>query len=80
MSTSFLVASFPIGRLSRRRTGAAHRAAGIGAASHDVIMKAGLPQAMPRFFAAPGFIGPIIGETPATNGRIGHPALMASSR
>ena len=58
----------------------------LGARPIDIIMKVGLPRAMPYFFASlkvaitVAFVGSIISETVAANEGIGHLMLVASSR
>jgi NitT/TauT family transport system permease protein len=58
----------------------------LGARSSDIVMKVGLPRAMPYFFASlkvaitVAFVGSIISETVAANEGIGHLMLVASSR
>ena len=58
----------------------------LGARPRDIIMKVGLPRAMPYFFASlkvaitVAFVGSIISETVAANVGIGHLMLVASSR
>jgi NitT/TauT family transport system permease protein len=58
----------------------------LGAQPRDIIMKVGLPRAMPYFFASlkvaitVAFVGSIISETVAANEGIGHLMLVASSR
>jgi NitT/TauT family transport system permease protein len=58
----------------------------LGAKPRDIIMKVGLPRAMPYFFASlkvaitVAFVGSIISETVAANVGIGHLMLVASSR
>jgi NitT/TauT family transport system permease protein len=89
--TAFLLAFFPI--LVNVATGIATlepelqdvlRA--LGAKRWQVIMKVGLPRAMPYFFASlkvaitVAFVGSIVAETVAANKGIGHLMLVASSR
>src|SRR5215204_5513530 len=89
--TAFLLAFFPI--LVNVATGIATvepelrdvlRA--LGASKKQVIMKVGLPRAMPYFFASlkiamtVAFVGSIVAETVAANKGIGHLMLVASSR
>lgn len=89
--TAFLISFFPI--LVNVATGIATlepelrdvlRA--LGASRRQVIMKVGLPRAMPYFFASlkiamtVAFIGSIVSETVAANKGIGHLMLVASSR
>lgn len=89
--TAFLIAFFPI--VVNVATGIATvepelrdvlRA--LGARPIDIIMKVGLPRAMPYFFASlkvaitVAFVGSIISETVAANEGIGHLMLVASSR
>jgi NitT/TauT family transport system permease protein len=89
--TAFLIAFFPI--LVNVATGIATlepelqdvlRA--LGAKRWQVIMKVGLPRAMPYFFASlkvaitVAFVGSIVAETVAANKGIGHLMLVASSR
>jgi NitT/TauT family transport system permease protein len=58
----------------------------LGARSRDIIIKVGLPRAMPYFFASlkvaitVAFVGSIISETVAANKGIGHLMILASSR
>src|SRR6185503_4792581 len=58
----------------------------LGATRRQVIMKVGLPRAMPYFFASlkiamtVAFVGSILAETVAANAGIGHLMLVASSR
>jgi NitT/TauT family transport system permease protein len=58
----------------------------LGASNRDMIMKVGLPRAMPYFFASlkisitVAFVGSIIAETVASNKGIGHLMMVASSR
>ena len=58
----------------------------LGATRRQVIMKVGLPRAMPYFFASlkiamtVAFVGSIVAETVAANSGIGHLMLVASSR
>ncbi|MBE9605969.1 ABC transporter permease [Acetobacteraceae bacterium H6797] len=58
----------------------------LGAKPRDIIMKVGLPRAMPYFFASlkvaitVAFVGSIIAETVAANKGIGHLMMLASSR
>ena len=89
--TAFLLSFFPI--LVNVATGIATvepelrdvlRA--LGASKRQVIMKIGLPRAMPYFFASlkiamtVAFVGSIVAETVAANKGIGHLMLVASSR
>ncbi len=89
--TAFLISFFPI--LVNVATGIATvepelrdvlRA--LGAKKRDMIMKVGLPRAMPYFFASLkvaitlAFVGSIISETVASNKGIGHLMMVASSR
>src|SRR5581483_10908957 len=89
--TAFLLSFFPI--LVNVATGIATvepelrdvlRA--LGASRRQVIMKVGLPRAMPYFFASlkiamtVAFVGSIVAETVAANSGIGHLMLVASSR
>ena len=89
--TAFLISFFPI--LVNVATGIATlepelrdvlRA--LGASRRQVIMKVGLPRAMPYFFASlkvamtVAFVGSIVAETVASNNGIGHLMLVASSR
>jgi NitT/TauT family transport system permease protein len=89
--TAFLLAFFPI--LVNVATGIATvepelrdvlRA--LGASKKQVIMKVGLPRAMPYFFASlkiamtVAFVGSIVAETVAANAGIGYLMLVASSR
>jgi len=89
--TAFLISFFPI--LVNVATGIATvepelrdvlRA--LGASKRQVIMKIGLPRAMPYFFASlkiamtVAFVGSIVAETVAANKGIGHLMLVASSR
>jgi NitT/TauT family transport system permease protein len=89
--TAFLLAFFPI--LVNVATGIATvepelrdvlRA--LGASKRQVIMKVGLPRAMPYFFASlkiamtVAFVGSIVAETVAANKGIGYLMLVASSR
>jgi NitT/TauT family transport system permease protein len=89
--TAFLLSFFPI--LVNVATGIATvepelrdvlRA--LGATRRQVIMKVGLPRAMPYFFASlkiamtVAFVGSIVAETVAANSGIGHLMLVASSR
>ena len=89
--TAFLISFFPI--LVNVATGIATvepelrdvmRA--LGAKNRDIIMKVGLPRAMPYFFASlkiaitVAFVGSIIAETVAANKGIGHLMVVASSR
>ncbi|MCK8782848.1 ABC transporter permease [Roseomonas sp. NAR14] len=58
----------------------------LGARQSDIILKVGLPRAMPYFFASlkiaitVAFVGSIIAETVAANSGIGHLMMVASSR
>lgn len=58
----------------------------LGAKNRDIILKVGLPRAMPYFFASlkiaitVAFVGSIISETVAANKGIGHMMIAASSR
>ena len=58
----------------------------LGAGSLDIIIKIGLPRAMPYFFASlkiaisVAFVGSILAETIAANSGIGHLMVVASSR
>lgn len=58
----------------------------LGAGPLDIIMKIGLPRAMPYFFASlkiavsVAFVGSILAETIAANSGIGHLMVVASSR
>ena len=58
----------------------------LGAGSLDIILKIGLPRAMPYFFASlkiavsVAFVGSILAETIAANSGIGHLMVVASSR
>jgi NitT/TauT family transport system permease protein len=58
----------------------------LGAKKRDIILKVGLPRAMPYFFASlkiaitVAFVGSIIAETVAANKGIGHMMIAASSR
>ena len=89
--TAFLLSFFPI--LVNVATGIATvepelrdvlRA--LGATRRQVIMKVGLPRAMPYFFASlkiamtVAFVGSIVAETVAANSGIGYLMLVASSR
>ncbi len=89
--TAFLISFFPI--LVNVATGIATvepelrdvlRA--LGARKRDIILKVGLPRAMPYFFASlkvaitVAFVGSIIAETVASNKGIGHLMMVASSR
>ena len=89
--TAFLLSFFPI--LVNVATGIATvepelrdvlRA--LGATRRQVILKVGLPRAMPYFFASlkiamtVAFVGSIVAETVAANAGIGHLMLVASSR
>lgn len=89
--TAFLLSFFPI--LVNVATGIATvepelrdvlRA--LGATRRQVIMKVGLPRAMPYFFASlkiamtVAFVGSIVAETVAANAGIGYFMLVASSR
>lgn len=89
--TAFLLSFFPI--LVNVATGIATvepelndvlRA--LGATKRQVIMKVGLPRAMPYFFASlkiamtVAFVGSIVAETVAANKGIGNLMLVASSR
>src|SRR6185295_19330654 len=89
--TAFLLSFFPI--LVNVATGIATvepelrdvlRA--LGASKRQVIMKVGLPRAMPYFFASlkiamtVAFVGSIVAETVAANSGIGYLMLVASSR
>ena len=89
--TAFLISFFPI--LVNVATGIATlepelrdvlRA--LGATRRQVIMKVGLPRAMPYFFASlkigmtVAFVGSIVSETVAANKGIGYLMLVASSR
>ena len=91
MITAFLLSFFPI--LVNVATGIATvepelrdvlRA--LGATQRQVIMKVGLPRAMPYFFASlkiamtVAFVGSIVAETVAANSGIGYLMLVASSR
>ena len=89
--TAFLISFFPI--LVNVATGIATvepelrdvlRA--LGARQRDIILKVGIPRAMPYFFASlkiaitVAFVGSIIAETLASNKGIGHLMTVASSR
>ena len=89
--TAFLISFFPI--LVNVATGIATvepelrdvlRA--LGARRRDIIVKVGIPRAMPYFFASlkiaitVAFVGSIIAETVAANKGIGHLMIVASSR
>ncbi len=89
--TAFLLSFFPI--LVNVATGIATvepelrdvlRA--LGASQRQVVIKVGLPRAMPYFFAslkiavAVAFVGSIVSETVAANAGIGNLMLVASSR
>ncbi len=89
--TAFLLSFFPI--LVNVATGIATvepelrdvlRA--LGASRRQVVIKVGLPRAMPYFFAslkiaiAVAFVGSIVSETVAANAGIGNLMLVASSR
>jgi NitT/TauT family transport system permease protein len=89
--TAFLISFFPI--LVNVATGIATvepelrdvmRA--LGARQRDIILKVGIPRAMPYFFASlkiaitVAFVGSIIAETVASNKGIGHLMIVASSR
>jgi NitT/TauT family transport system permease protein len=89
--TAFLISFFPI--LVNVATGIATvepelrdvmRA--LGAKNRDIVLKVGLPRAMPYFFASlkiaitVAFVGSIIAETVASNKGIGHMMGVASSR
>jgi NitT/TauT family transport system permease protein len=89
--TAFLLSFFPI--LVNVATGIATvepelrdvlRA--LGASKRQVIVKVGVPRAMPYFFASlkiamtVAFVGSIVAETVAANAGIGHLMLVASSR
>ncbi|MGI4797680.1 MAG: ABC transporter permease [Janthinobacterium lividum] len=58
----------------------------LGAGPLDIILKIGLPRAMPYFFASlkiavsVAFVGSILAETIAANSGIGHLMVVASSR
>jgi len=89
--TAFLISFFPI--MVNVATGIATvepelrdvlRA--LGAKQHQVVLKVGLPRAMPYFFASlkiaisVAFVGSILAETVASDSGIGHLMLVASSR
>jgi NitT/TauT family transport system permease protein len=89
--TAFLISFFPI--LVNVATGIATvepemrdvlRA--LGAKQRDIILKVGIPRAMPYFFASlkvaitVAFVGSIIAETVAANKGIGRLMIVASSR
>ena len=89
--TAFLISFFPI--LVNVATGIATvepelkdvlRA--LGAKNRDIVMKVGLPRAMPYFFASlkiaitVAFVGSIISETVASNSGIGHMMTYASAQ
>jgi NitT/TauT family transport system permease protein len=89
--TAFLISFFPI--LVNVATGIATvepelrdvlRA--LGARQRDIILKVGIPRAMPYFFASlkvaitVAFVGSIIAETVAANKGIGRLMIVASSR
>jgi NitT/TauT family transport system permease protein len=58
----------------------------LGARTTDIVMKVGLPRAMPYFFASlkiaitVAFVGSITAETVASESGIGHLMIVASSR
>jgi len=58
----------------------------LGAGTIDIVVKIGLPRAMPYFFASlkiavtVAFVGAILAETVASNDGIGHLMVAASSR
>jgi NitT/TauT family transport system permease protein len=58
----------------------------LGAKRHEILMKIGIPQSMPYFFASLkvaitlAFVGSVISETIAANNGIGYLMLGASSR
>lgn len=58
----------------------------LGASRTDIILKVGLPRAMPYFFASlkiaitVAFVGSILSETVAANSGIGHLMITASAR
>jgi NitT/TauT family transport system permease protein len=58
----------------------------LGARPLDIVIKVGLPRAMPYFFASlkiaitVAFVGSITAETVAANAGIGHLMILASSR
>ncbi len=89
--TAFLISFFPI--MVNVATGIATvepelkdvlRA--LGAKQRQIVMKVGLPRAMPYFFASlkiaisVAFVGSILAETVASDEGIGHLMLVASSR
>ncbi len=89
--TAFLISFFPI--MVNVATGIATvepelrdvlRA--LGAKQYQVVLKVGLPRAMPYFFASlkiaisVAFVGSILAETVASDAGIGHLMLVASSR
>jgi len=89
--TAFLISFFPI--VVNVSTGVATvepemldvlRA--LGASKRDIMLKVGIPRAMPYFFASlkiaitVAFVGSIIAETVASNKGIGHLMTVAASR
>lgn len=89
--TAFLISFFPI--LVNVATGIATVEPELtdllrvmGARRRDIVVKVGLPRAMPYFFASlkvaitVAFVGSILSETIASNTGIGHLILVASSR
>ena len=89
--TAFLISFFPI--LVNVATGIATVEPELtdllrvmGARRRDIVLKVGLPRAMPYFFASlniaitVAFVGSILSETIASNTGIGHLILVASSR
>lgn len=89
--TAFLISFFPI--LVNVATGIAtvepelnDVLRTLGAKRHQIIMKVGLPRAMPYFFASlkiaisVAFVGSILAETVASDAGIGHLMLVASSQ
>ena len=89
--TAFLISFFPI--LVNVATGIAtvepeltDLLRVLGARRRDIVLKVGLPRAMPYFFASlkiaitVAFVGSILSETIASNTGIGHLILVASSR
>jgi len=89
--TSFLIAFFPI--MVNVSTGIASVEnelrdvlRSLGASTYDIVMKVGIPRALPYFFASlkvamtVSFVGSIIAETVGSNNGIGHLIIVAGSR
>lgn len=89
--TSFLIAFFPImvnvsAGIASVETELRDVLRSLGASTFDIVMKVGIPRALPYFFASlkvamtVSFVGSIIAETVGSNNGIGHLIIVAGSR